>query len=283
MPMFEYGAPLVWAWAQSSRDNMSTFLRTIRGYAQILAWIGRCGTARWRVTANLCGLTSLPARFQHLRTAYQLVLEQISPANPLRQILLKVSIPSRLTQFALQLCKDLGWTLFRQQSQSAKATKEALQRYLSHVRQSVIESEAQESKLTAHIPMNVRCKRSVRGADVIFLTSPAVVDILMQYRRGVFLHGYICRCGQPFVRGHETCPRLQHLYRLSKIDRQQKSAMHQRLGGSDTCNLTDVDYLLDTGQTEKATEILSSIRAQIRQVYREDQLASSDSLPPSNL
>ena len=286
MPMFEYGAPLVWAWAQYSSANMSIFTQTTAGYAQILAWVGRCGTARWHLTANLCGLTSLRARFQHLRTAYQLVLEQISSANPLRQILLKASAPSQLTQFALQLSQDVGWSLFRQQSNSAKmsikATKAALQRYLRQIQHNTIESEALGSKLTAHIPMGIRCKRGVRGADIIFLASPQVLDMLIQYRRGVFLHRCTCRCGQPFVRGHESCPRLQHPYRLSKVDRRRKSAMHQQLGGPDVCKLTDVDYLLDTGQVEKVVAILRGIQAQIRQAYHEDQLAQSDDVLASD-
>jgi len=283
MPMFEYGAPLVWAWAQSSPEHMDVFRRTTAGYAQILGWIGRCSTARWHLTANLCGLTSLTARFQHLRTSYQMVLEQISSHNPLRQVLLHASAPSSRNRFALHLDQDVSWTLFRQQHGSTLVKKEALQRYLAQVHTNMIESEAAESKLTAHIPMSIRCKRIARGADIIFYASPTDIDMLMQYRRGVFLHRCVCRCGQPFIRGHETCSRLHHPYRLTKADRRQKSAMHQHLGGPEVCKLTDVDYLLNTGQVDKATAILQGICAQIRQVYHEEQLLQSNALQASDV
>lgn len=84
-PMFEYGAPLVWAWANENAENEASFFKASRAFPTLLAWIGHYSAARHHVTANLCGLTSISGRFRHLRTAYQLVLDQAPVDNPLKE------------------------------------------------------------------------------------------------------------------------------------------------------------------------------------------------------
>jgi retron-type reverse transcriptase len=79
-PMFEYGAPLVWAWAQQNREE---FDQVVAGFKDLIAWIANTSDRRWRMTANLCGLALLPTRFRHLSTAYQLILKQMNPESPL--------------------------------------------------------------------------------------------------------------------------------------------------------------------------------------------------------
>ena len=83
-PMFEYGAPLVAAWAE---QNPEEFTLATSGFKHLLAWISNTSDQRWKVTANLCGLSSLSTRFRRLGVAYQLVLEQMDPGSPLQQIL----------------------------------------------------------------------------------------------------------------------------------------------------------------------------------------------------
>lgn len=82
-PMFEYGAPLVYAWSRQ-RGTKPLFEKAVRRYPELLAWIANTKTAsRNNVTINLCGLLPLLERFSQLRTAYQWTLERSGPDNPL--------------------------------------------------------------------------------------------------------------------------------------------------------------------------------------------------------
>lgn len=109
-------------------------------------------------------------------------------------------------------------------------------------------------------------------ADVSFKGPRHFQDVLLQYRRGMFMNDCLCTCGERFKRGHETCLRLRHPYQLSKSEKQHKADMLKQLDSKDS-KLTDVDYLLNTGQLDKAIRILSSVKSQLGKVYHEAELA----------
>ena len=69
-PMFEYGAPLVWAWATENPRNQEAFCKSCSSFKHLMAWISNTSESKHLLTANLCGLTTLKSRFQHLKTAY---------------------------------------------------------------------------------------------------------------------------------------------------------------------------------------------------------------------
>jgi hypothetical protein len=96
-PMFEFGAPLVESWPQSSRENRQAFSVAFKPWKKLMAWINGGSQSCLNVTANLLGLTSPQKRFQRLKTQYQLVLEGLAVENPLRVILDTVNVGVTVT------------------------------------------------------------------------------------------------------------------------------------------------------------------------------------------
>lgn len=62
-PMFEYGAPLVWAWAEQSSTNLASFNKAAEGWRDLVSWIVTCGREGHGLAANLCGLVE-PCSFR---------------------------------------------------------------------------------------------------------------------------------------------------------------------------------------------------------------------------
>ena len=83
-PMFEYGAPLAWAWKQTLPSRSTQWATaTSEPWKALVAWIGGSKTAS-RVTRNLLGLPTLENRFESLHTSFQWHLERANPTSPLR-------------------------------------------------------------------------------------------------------------------------------------------------------------------------------------------------------
>lgn len=76
--MFEYGAPLVWAWAWATQSpcNMSAFKQAADGWKDLVSWIVTCDWSSYGLAANLCGFVELTVRFAYLHTAIQHLLTQ---------------------------------------------------------------------------------------------------------------------------------------------------------------------------------------------------------------
>jgi hypothetical protein len=271
-PMFEYGAPLVWAWAQ---DHLEAFRQATRGFHGLMAWVSNTADTRYRVTANLCGLSTVARRFQRLRTAYQLIVDQMDPACPLQQVLQQANRTSTLHAFTCNLAADPGYTYFKETSTFEPSVRAALGRFLRGELRDAVQAESQASQLTALIPMESRTVPGLPWADIALGAPASAQGMLLQYRRGVFMFNSICACDPEvrFHRGHESCLALRQPCTLTRVERREKRKMQLALASGH--KFTDIDYLLNTGQWKRAVLILSSIQKRLRLVYKEALTAGS--------
>ncbi len=273
-PMFEYGAPLVWAWAQQNREE---FDQVVAGFKDLIAWIANTSDRRWRMTANLCGLALLPTRFRHLSTAYQLILKQMNPESPLQQILSQPGASSSLGSFATSLREDGDYAAFKATSDFQPTVRAALARFLRAELHNTVYAESRQSHLTALIPRGSRKAPGLLCAD-ISLSAPVLAQSqLFQYRRGVFMHNSTCACSPEirFRRGHEQhCIVLSYLVRLSRPEQRQKQEMKAQLSLL-TTKFTNIDFLLNSGQLTRVAFILKEIQRVLGQVYKENLLTES--------
>jgi hypothetical protein len=270
-PMFEYGAPLVWAWA---RDNREAFHCATHGFKDLMAWVSNTSDSRYLVTANLCGLSTLARRFQRLSTAYQLIMDQMDPACPLKQVLRRSNPTSSLHAFARNLVDDPGYAHFKETTNFEPTVRAALARFLRTELRHAVQTESRDSQLTSLIPMESRKVPGLQLADISFAASGPSQDMLFRYRRGLFMFNTICACGPDvkFHRGHESCPALGLPHILSRGEQREKREMKAQLSFGH--KFTDVDYLLNTGQLKRVVLILSDIQARLRVVYKEAQRSS---------
>jgi len=271
-PMFEYGAPLVWAWAAESTGNAAQFRQALGQYKDLVSWIANSSSNRHLVTANLCGLLSLEARFQQLRTAFQRVIQETRLDSPLRSILQRLGPRSTLTAFGYNIQQDSLWSLFKSQSNLKPTAKVTLGRFLRKWHHDILSDEARGAHLTAIIPMASRKVPGLYLADISLSAGMPGQELLFQYRRGMFMFNAKCSCHSDavFHRGHESCSSLPHPIRLSRNERQMKITMSQALQVHDT-PLTDIDFLLNTGRLNDAGLILHDVRQALRTIYSEDQ------------
>ena len=115
------------------------------------------------------------------------------------------------------------------------------------------------------------------GVDISLSGSIAAQGRLLQYRRGVFLWNFTCKCNTRvrFRRGHENCPALGQHGQLSRFERHQKQEMKLQLGLLGT-KFTDIDFLLNLGQVARVSTILAEIQKQLGQLYRDTKLAEEE-------
>lgn len=270
-PMFEYGAPLVWAWAQ---DNLTAFRHATYGFKDLMGWVSNSSDSRYLVTANLCGLSTLARRFQRLSTAYQLIMDQMDPGCPLKQVLGRSNPASGLHAFACNLADDPGYARFKETTSFEPTVRAALARFLRTELRYAVEAESRDSQLTSLIPIESRKVPGLQLADISLAAPGLAQDILLRYRRGIFMFNSICACDPDvrFHRGHESCPALGLPHILSRGERREKREMKAQL--SFEHKFTDVDYLLNTGQLKRVVLILSDIQARLQVAYREAQTSS---------
>jgi hypothetical protein len=268
-PMFEYGAPLVWAWAVENRD---AFDQATIGFKTLMGWIAATSESRYLVSANLCGLLTPDRRFQYLRTGYQLILDQMAPASPLRQLIYHANANSSLSSFAFNLRMDLDFLRFKMTSTFQPTVRVALSRFLRGFLRHAIDTESRNSHLTSLIPTRSRQVPGLFLADISFAAPIQTQTILLQYRRGVFMHNCICVCKAVFHRGHETCPSLKISQRLSRTEQEGKERMQLELH-LQRLKFTDIDYLINLKRLRDVSLILSHIREQLKQVYKVNQMA----------
>lgn len=271
-PMFEYGAPLVWAWATENPHHQASFRRGSSGWKDLMAWITNTSDSRHLITGNLCGLSSLDERFRRLGIGYQLIVEQMSPQNPLKQVLTQ-AYPS---SFPKSLANHPGYSKFKQATNFQPTPRLALSRFLHQELQQTLHQESLASHLTSLIPMSSRKVPGLSLADISLAAPIPAQSVLLQYRRGVFMLNSSCACDPEvrFHRGHETCAALTRPLQLSREQRRQKLQMQAELSLSRT-TFTDIDYLLNSGQIKEASLVLMGIQRQLRSVYREKQLQLS--------
>lgn len=155
--MFEYGAPLVDSWAKQEGNDV-LFQQAIRQFPNLLVWVVHVKKmSKSKVSLNLCGLTSLKARFAHLRTAYQWVLEQSGLGNPLRKVLDKQTpTVDGSSRFLQNLRNDRGWADFKQAGDFHPTAPVALRRYLMKRQTDIVLADASNTHLTTIIPKERR-------------------------------------------------------------------------------------------------------------------------------
>lgn len=186
-PMFEYGGPLVSAWMKEHKDHSKAInaswagknkqqerpvqnnqeLATAKpnqqsqaGYGALMEWIS--GTkGRVHVTANLCGLSSIKARFKRLKTGYQLIIDQMDSNSPLKQLLQQGPERSQ-NQFAYYLGHDKSCDKFKQTSGFEPGVKTALQYFLRDQHRETLQKESQRKHLTSLIPFQSRKVQGLR-------------------------------------------------------------------------------------------------------------------------
>lgn len=271
-PMFEYGAPLVWAWVKADPANSGHFHVACHEFKDLMAWISNTTDARHLVTANLCGLISLEKRFQLLSTAYHRVLDGMNRENPLQQTYQQAKAHSKLNSFISALMNESDYAAFKKTGDSQPSIRNALSRFLRREMRQAIFIESRSARLTSFIPMESRQKHGLLFADISLSTNLAVQKLLFQYRRGVFMFNSSCRCDAniKFHRGHEDCPALLQRSPLTRQQRQEKLKIRRELSNPDMI-FTDVDYLLNIGQVDQAFAFLLTIQQQLRQIYHHQQ------------
>lgn len=211
----------------------------------------------------------------HLWLSYRLVLDKLTSNHPLYKV------QGQKRSWAWNLWHDDIWTLFQTNDQTPTRAQ-ALRRFLQDQKEFLLREEARKTKLLAYIPWEIRRVPSLRYADITLAAHRTVVDFLLQYRRGIFLVKRMCHCRGRFMRGHETCKALRHPDRLNKKERYDKARMLEGLGGPNKCKLTDVDYLLNTGQIQRVAIILLNIRQQINDAFSQNQGISDLELSDSS-
>lgn len=282
-PMVEYGAPLVWAWLEATPQDRSRFTASSAEYGKLMGWISNTSDQRYRVTANLCGLPSLTSRFQHLFTAYQLVLDRTEATNPLKQMIREAKELTGKSHFMMALAQDEEFNRFKETSRFEPTVSRALSMFLRQQRYRSVAQEAQKAALTRLIPMNSRKVPGLYLADISLSASVDIQPLLLQYRRGVFMFNSRCACDPAvrFHRGHENCPSLGLELQLSREEKRRKQVMKD-IHRSSNFKFTDIDYLLNTGQIDKASKALLSLQYTLRKIYSDYEKgkeASSNSGP----
>ena len=258
-PMFEYGAPLVYTWAQ---DNQQAFEKATVSFKSLMAWISNTSNSRHKITANLCGLSSLLTRFQRLRTAYQLVLDQMGLRSPLKQLL---SNPNQ-SLFISRLHDNAGFVEFKATTNFHPTVHAALRRFLRATLAATIQNEASQAHLTSLIPMRSRKVPGLFLADIVLAAAGSMQSNLFQYRRGVFLFQQQCKCHAKFGRGHEDCAKLNVRWNLTRKQKEQKKQMWLDLM-LDKSRFTDTDFLLNCGLLQEVGCQLAKIQAILKKEY----------------
>jgi len=276
-PMIEYGAPLVIAWMKGNRANRIAFDSATSDFKSLLGWIGNCGSKTYLVAANLCGLTDLHTRFQHLHTSYIPIVDRFPPDSPL-----KVLIRSRTSPFISALFTNKTWETFKATSNFEPTVTKALHRHLSQLKCDVIKKKATQNHLLQIIPFESRKVLGLRFADITLSAPIPFQEMLFKYRQGRFMFSTACRCletdkgrlSSKFRRAHEKCPTLPQPVYLTKRELVEKATMKAALPISDTeCHFTDVDYLLNTKQFDRAILILSTVKQSLFAFYHETMKA----------
>lgn len=280
-PMFEYGAPLVFAWACQNDANMKAFHSATEGWKVLVGWILDCSPDGSAVGANLCGVLEPAVRFRHLHTSFQRLLSLSSSDSPLSACLASRALFFREDSgkpFLDTLRLAPEWTAIACEATSSTRSRHLLRLHLRRSRRSTILlscSLRHLSRLTARS----RSTTALSGADCVFLAPLEYQQDFVRYRMGRFQLGKTCVCDPNvmFRRGHEICRYLPRLIQLSGSEKRQKAEMARRLGIDTFASFTDVDFLLNLQQHHRAGRALAAIRKILGDVYSARMAACDDS------
>jgi hypothetical protein len=267
-PMFEYGGPLIQAWALEDPSNKKQLQKALGGIKELMAWVTNRKGNRHRLTANLCGLLSLDKRLQVLKARFQLALEKMDPKSPLKQLMHQEKYSRWQSKFLRHLTTDKLFTQFKSQGTFIPTLQIALDAFLCRYTKEKVLKEGSRWILTSLIPPTARGGPGLRLADVCFTAPLPVQDMLLQYRRGLFMYGAKCFCDNPigFHRGHEDCEALGLKPKLSRRDIEAKRKMRIQLNIEEGM-FTDVDFLLNMRRIREAVGILLSVKQRLGEVF----------------
>lgn len=212
----------------------------------------------------------LDQRFEILHAAYILRLEQAGSNDPLRRFL-QLSTAKRT--FASQLRKSTVFEEWKQDEKDPPNARQSLSRFLLRKQSEWIQKASNARHLSCLIPFNVRMRRGHRFADGVLEAPLTDQDMLFRYRQGVWQVRQRHKCSivdRTFRRGDEECKCWGLSYQLSAADRRRKEAMvrDRRVRGK----FTDVDYLLNIGQFQRAAQRLRAVR---KEMFRRNYLIDS--------
>lgn len=272
-PMFEYGAPLVFAWSRQSESNKKAFRDATAGWKDLIGWILDCSPDGSAAGANLCGILEPELRFRHLHTSFQTLLNLAPPDSPLNSCLASRPFLPRAPvgrPFLDSLRDAPDWAPVAGQGRPPSSSRRLLRLHLRRARRfEVIRSclSRHLTRLTAHS----RSTTALYAADGVFLAPLKYQQDFVRYRMGRFQLGKLCVCAPNlmFRRGHEICRHLPRLPRLSGNECRQKNEMAKRLGVGICSSFTDLDFLLNTRQYHRAGRALVAIRRALSDVYSE--------------
>ena len=277
-PMFEYGAPLVWAWATQSPPNMSAFKQATDGWKDLVSWIVTCDRDSYGMAANLCGLVEPAVRFGHLHIAFQRLLAQSQSDNPLKLAGSRLLCSdSSNGSFVVKLTSNEDWKVFESTGDDKPTLRLALRRFVQKRKEASVLKDARSRHLT-NITACSRSTHSLHMADVALMAPIQHQQAVLKYRMGTFMFGTICVCDphKRFGRGHETCPYLPQLIRLLKMEQRQKKAMIKTLLLDRSRRFTDVDFLINMLQFHRVFPYLSAIRNALKTIHHRRMLVAEE-------
>lgn len=274
-PLWEYGAPLVSAWATErpslqtrSKSNLheSLFEDATIMHRDIISWVAGCSTNLSAVAANLLGIIPLAIRFEHLRTSFLIVLDKALNANSLGVVLQEKVLTGRACSFSSALTDRTKLKAFLQYRDASLPLHDGFNQWQRRQRLETIAREAQKYKRTRVVDMGCRAENGLFMADVSITAPRQHQELLLQYRLGVFRIRQRCVCSSLFVRGHEKCPQLGIGSTLTRSEKTLRQMMALALVGEGG-KFTDLDWLLNTLRTERAIEILQLVARRLGQEY----------------
>lgn len=280
-PMFEYGAPLIFAWSCQSEANKKAFRQATVGWKDLIGWILDCSPDGYAIGANLCGILEPETRFRHLHTSFQRLLSLAHADSPLNSCLASRPFMPRAPvgrPFLDSLRDAPGWTSISLQARPRSCSRGLLRLHLRRSRRFEVMLSCRSRHLT-RLTAHSRSTTSLYGADCVFFAPLEHQQNFVRYRMGRFQLGKLCACGPNVVfrRGHEDCRYLPRLPHLSGTERRQKIGMAKRLGIGISGSFTDLDFLLNTKQYLRAGRALAAIRAALGAVYSERMEPADDS------
>jgi hypothetical protein len=254
--MFEYGAPLVAAYAERYSNIWEVAENAVK---KLTGWIAGY-TSNTYLTRNLLGLQPLPDRFADLKTTFQVIIRQSSNESPLKALR---SLDWQSGSFYRCLTNDQTFHQYLDSRPDILAEQEkikiSIRSFLRERQDIALSRDARRRKLTRLIPSTSRLKGDMRGADSILSAPRMYQKHFLQYRRGTYnsCHKCVCRLATIFHRGHEACCRAVGTSWLTKKEHKAKARNQAVLGPK--LKLTDIDFLLNTGKFDRAHIILQRI------------------------
>ena len=255
-PMFEYGASLVASYAERhskiwevAKDAMKRLTGWIAGYM-----------SNTYLTRNLLGLQPLPDRFANLKTTFQVIIRQSSTESPLKSLR---SLHWQSGSHYRCLTNDQTFHQYLDSQSDIPAEqdkiKKAIRSFLRERQDAALARDARRRRLTRLIPSTSRLRRGLRGGDSTLGAPRIYQKHFLQYRRGTYnaCQKCVCKNAPLFHRGHEACCRTTETSWLTKREQRAKSRSQAGLGAE--VQLTDIDFLLNTGKFDRAHAILQHI------------------------